>query len=60
MEEVETQNIEAIEAEAIEAEAIEALMSYQDWLDQSSPEDIEQYLERLYEYYGEPEGPAPF
>lgn len=57
MEEVETQNIEAIEA--IEAEAIEALMSYQDWLDQSSPEDIEQYLERLYSYY-QPEGPAPF
>lgn len=55
MEEVEIHNIEAIEAEAIEA-----LMSYQDWLDQSTPEDIEQYLERLYEYYGGPEGPAPF
>jgi hypothetical protein len=35
------------------------LMSYHDWLEQNSPEDIEAYLERLYESY-EPTGPAPF
>ena len=45
--------------EAIQAEALEALVTYHEWLEQNSPEDIEAYLERLYEHY-EPIGPAPF